>query len=307
MDIIHKSFRTHSLKGNWVITIGNFDGFHLGHQQLVQQVLEEGKRYDANCAILTFDPHPKIILQPKVPVRQIYDLHTKLIFFEQAQLDACFIIPFTNELANLEPEEFAEKLFSFIDIKKVIVGYDFNFGKSRSGSAGFLEKEAVNRGIDFHQLEPVKWEALTVSSTMIRRLLFEGDFSEVETLLGRKWSINGIVIKGRQLGRKTGFPTLNLKPEIVLPVRNGVYFITAEVETRSFNGIANIGFRPTLDDHELVVEAHLFDVEENLYGKDVQIFPIKFLREEQKFDSIDHLARQIGKDVEQARQYFSNR
>ena len=290
-----------------MITIGNFDGFHLGHQQLVQQVLEEAKSYSAKCAILTFDPHPKIVLQPKVPVRQIYDLQTKLKYFEQAHLDACFVIPFTNTLANKEPGEFADKLFAFIDIKKIIVGYDFNFGKSRSGSASFLEKEAVNRGIDFHQLEPIKWEGLTVSSTMIRRLLFEGDFLTVEMLLGRKWSINGTVIKGKQLGRKTGFPTLNVKPDIILPVNNGVFFVTARIDSRSFNGIANFGIRPTLDDHEFTVEAHLFDVEENFYGKEVEIFPLKFVREEQQFNTIDQLAQQIKKDAEQARQYFSQK
>ncbi|MCP4749451.1 MAG: bifunctional riboflavin kinase/FAD synthetase, partial [Proteobacteria bacterium] len=295
-----------SLDGEWVITIGNFDGYHLGHQELVRQVLVFKKKLKTKGGILTFEPHPKKVLQSQIPFRLIYDNRSKLKFLEQSGLDSCFVVPFTLDFASLSSQEFLEKLFSFVRLKKIIVGYDFNFGKAREGSASLMKQEAAKRGIDFLQLSPVKVGEITVSSTMIRRLLFEGDFENVTRYLGRPWSINGIVKEGKKLGHTIGFPTLNLEPEILLPLKKGVFACQVELDDRMHNGVCNVGINPTFDGKILKVEAHIFDYCGDAYHRFVRIFPQKFLREEKKFASVDILKEQIQNDVDATKQFFAD-
>ena len=304
MKLIHKNFKDEPAKGKWVITIGNFDGYHLGHQTLVHQVLEDKKRLKIRGGVLTFDPHPKKLLQPGNPFRHIYDDKTKWELLQKAGLDAGFIIPFTKKFAAQSPMEFVEGLFRVLDLKKIIVGYDFNFGKAREGSAAFMKEEAARRDIDFVQMESVKSEGITISSTMIRRLLFEGDFQVVDRFLGRPWSINGIVKRGKQLGRTIGFPTLNLEPELFLPVKRGVYACEIELNGKSHQGVCNIGFRPTLGDQLYKVEVHLFDFEAEAYGENIKVYPKQFIREEKKFENLDALKAGILNDAKEARHFF---
>lgn len=306
MNIIYKKFKCDSMDGEWVITIGNFDGYHLGHQKLVKQVLKDKKNLNIKGGVLTFDPHPKKVLQSQIPFRHIYDQPTKCSILQESGLDACFIIPFTPKFAKMESHVFLEKLFSFVNLKKIIVGYDFNFGKAREGSAGLMKKEALKRGIDFLQMPAVQIGGLTVSSTMIRRLLFEGDFKKVSRFLGRPWSIGGIVQEGKKLGATLGFPTLNLEPDVLLPLRRGVYTCKVALEERLINGVCNVGINPTFDGTTLKVETHLFDFNEKVYGKQIRVIPETFLRDETKFESIDALKMQIRKDVKIAKAYFKD-
>ncbi|MFH2132161.1 MAG: FAD synthetase family protein [bacterium] len=146
MNIIHKKFKTDSLDGDWVITIGNFDGYHLGHQKLVQQVLKDTKEMNVKGGVVTFEPHPKKVLQTQIPFRHIYDLPSKCSFMEKGGLDACFIIPFTTKFAKMDPHQFLEKLFNLVNMKKIVVGYDFKYGKAREGSARLMKQEAEKRG-----------------------------------------------------------------------------------------------------------------------------------------------------------------
>ncbi|MBC8286036.1 MAG: bifunctional riboflavin kinase/FAD synthetase [Nitrospinae bacterium] len=307
MNIIHKKFKSDSLDGDWVITIGNFDGYHLGHQKLVQQVLKDSKKLNIKGGVLTFEPHPKKVLQSQIPFRHIYDLPSKCTFIEESGLDACFIIPFTAKFAKMGSHEFLEKLFNFVNLKKIVVGYDFNFGKAREGSASLMKQEAIKNNIDFLRMEAVKIEGLTVSSTMIRRLLFEGDFEKVNQYLGRSWSVSGVVKEGKKLGHTLGFPTINLEPGVLLPLRKGVYTCQIQLENRRIKGVCNVGYNPTFAGTDLKVEAHLFDFNENIYGEFVHITPEKFLRDETKFGSIEDLKSQIRKDVKIAKAYFRNK
>jgi riboflavin kinase / FMN adenylyltransferase len=304
MEFIHKKFRRDSLDGGWVLTIGNFDGYHLGHQALVEQVLKDTKRLEAKGGVLTFDPHPKELLQSQIPFRHIYRNETKWEFLEQSGLDAAFVIPFTHDFAALSSQEFLNQLFSFIQLKKIIVGYDFNFGKSREGSAGLMQREAEKQGIEFQQLEAVRIGEITISSTMVRRLLFEGDFKNVEKYLGRKWSITGEIKEGKRLGITIGFPTMNLEPDVLLPLKKGVFCCQVDLKGKRRNGVCNVGVVPTFDGKILKVEAHLFDFNEEVYGEVLTVYPVKFLREEQKFNSVDELKNQIRNDAETAREYF---
>lgn len=304
MDLIHKKFKSNNLDGDWVITLGNFDGYHLGHQALVNQVLKDAQRIDAKGGVLTFDPHPKKVLQSQIPFRHIYSNEAKWQFLEQSGLDACFIIPFTLEFAALSSQEFLNRLFELIDLKKIIVGYDFNFGKAREGSASFIKQEAEKRGVAFQRMEAVQSGDLTVSSTMIRRLLFEGDFKNVERYLGRQWSVTGTVQEGKRIGNTIGFPTMNLEPKVLLPLKRGVFCCLVEVENQRYEGVCNVGVNPTFNGKTLKVETHLFNYNKDTYGKEITVFPIKFLREEKKFNSVEELTSQISKDVEITKQYF---
>lgn len=297
MDLKIKGFRSNKIEGEWVVTIGNFDGYHLGHQALVKRVLFDRDRLGVKGGVLTFNPHPKILLQPNVPFRNLYDDQSKWSSLRDAGLDACILISFTREFSRLSPLEFIEKLFNTMDIVKIVVGYDFNFGKSREGSAVLMRDEAQKRGIEFEHLAPVKIKGLTVSSTMIRRLIFEGEFEVVKEFLGRAWSINGRVIKGQQLGRKLGFPTLNMEPQILLPIKEGVYAVEIKIKDKTFQGISNVGYRPTLKGQQFRVETHVFDLDRDIYGEHVSVYPVTFMRDEIKFESLETLKARIEKDV----------
>ena len=304
MKFIHQEFTQNTDKKEWVIIIGNFDGFHCGHQILIKQLLEDKKKFNSNAGIITFDPHPKKVLQPHVPFNQIYDNDQKCKFIKNSGLDACFVISFSKEFSNLSPSEFIAKLFKFIKLKKIIVGYDFNFGKNRQGSTNLLKQEAEKNNIIFHQNEPVKIDTITISSTMIRRLLFEGEFVEVKKYLGRDWEIEGVVKSGKGLGRKIGIPTLNLEPSVIYPVKNGVYAVVAEIEGKAYQAVCNIGYRPTFSEKKYVVEVHLFDFNKSIIDIKISIKPRVFIREESIFEGVDQLTSQIQKDIMQAKHYF---
>lgn len=302
MDLIYKPFTNQELTGSWAVLIGNFDGFHLGHQALARRLKEEAARLGAKAAILTFDPHPKQVLQPTVPFYQLYPNETKWRLIEASGLDACLIAPFTHKFAALSASDFLERLFRYIDLKKLLVGYDFNFGKGREGGSSLLERVCGERGVEFEEMPPVKIDGLTVSSTMIRRLLFEGEFDTAARFLGRPWAIEGEVTPGRRKGHDLGFPTINLPSATPLPLKPGVYVCRAHLLGQDWPGVCNVGYKPTFEGQSLVTEAHLFGFDQEAYGEAAQIRPFKFLREERRFESFEALAQQIAQDADQARE-----
>lgn len=306
MEIIHKKFKSDSLEGDWVVTFGNFDGYHVGHQALVKQILEDKKRLNAKGGVFTFDPHPKQVLQPKIPFYHIYSRERKYDFFEACELDSMFVLPFTPNFARMKSNDFVDKLFELANIRKIVVGYDFNFGQSREGSAGYLELEAERRGIEFQQVGPVKVNGITVSSTMIRRLLFEGEFDLVQKFLGRQWRIHGTVREGNKLGHTIGFPTINIEPTVLLPLKYGVFACQVDIDGKIYEGVTNIGFRPTFKEKIFKAEMHIFDFDQDVYGKWVKVIPLKFIREERKFDSVDQLQKQIKMDVKEVKSFFAS-
>jgi len=304
MDLIFKPFNNRSFEGQWVVMVGNFDGFHLGHQALAQQMIKDQAQFGASSAILTFDPHPKQVLQPEVPFYQIYPNETKWDLIAETGIDACLIAPFSHQFSGLTAEEFTERLFRYMQIKKVLVGYDFNFGKGREGSADFFKEKCLEQGVEFEMVPAVKQEGFTVSSTLIRRLLFEADFVAAERFLGRRWSIAGEVTPGMRKGHELGFPTLNLPSEILWPIKLGVYICEVKFKGRLYPAVCNVGYKPTFEGRHLVAEAHLFGFGEEGYGEQAEIFPVQFLRPEEKFDSLEQLSRQIAVDVQAAKAHF---
>ena len=294
-----------------VVTIGNFDGVHLGHQALIRRVVEDAKVLGAASALLTFHPHPQAVLRShQVPI--LTSLRLRLRLFEQLGLDQACVIPFTKEFAQIPAERFVQDyLVAPFRLKKLIIGYDFAFGRNREGTAELLMQAAHEQGFGFEVFPAVtvgngNGGDDTVSSTRIRGFLQAGEFAQAARLLGRPYSVLEPVVEGRQQGRLLGFPTLNQIPEEPLPVPFGVYAVRARVAEQTLGGVANYGIRPTIEGPAIpILETHLFDFSGDLYGQVIETLPLKRLREERKFPSLDALKAQIAKDRDAARAYLA--
>ncbi len=305
-----------------VVTIGNFDGVHLGHQALIRRVVEDARVLGAPSALITFHPHPQAVLRShQVPI--LTSLRLRLRLFEQLGLDEACVIDFTPEFAQIPAERFVEDyLIAPFRLKKLIIGYDFAFGRNREGTAELLMQAAHERGFGFEVFPAVTLsspgaqggkdggEEITVSSTRIRGLLQAGEFAQAARLLGRPYSVLEPVVEGHKRGRQLGFPTLNQLPEEPLPIPFGVYAVRARVAEQVLGGVANYGIRPTIAPSGAtgpsapLLETHLFDFSGDLYGQVIEILPLKRLREERKFPSLDALKAQIAKDRDAARAFL---
>jgi len=288
------------------VTIGNFDGVHLGHQALIRRVVEEARVLRTTSALITFHPHPQSVLRShQVPI--LTSLRLRLRLFEQLGLDQACVVAFTREFAQIEPERFVDEyLLRSFQLKKLIIGYDFAFGRNREGTAEVLMQTAHQHGFGFEVFPAVTLGDGTVSSTRIRGFLQAGEFGHAARLLGRRYSILEPVVEGRKQGRLLGFPTLNQVPEELLPLPFGVYAVQARAGEQLLGGVANYGIRPTIGGStQPVLETHLFDFAGDLYGQLVEVFPLKVLREEHRFPSLDALKVQIAKDRDAARTYLA--
>jgi riboflavin kinase/FMN adenylyltransferase len=298
-----------------VLTIGNFDGVHLGHRAIIDTVIERARAHDGEAVLYTFDPHPRKVLKPENGPRLLTTQSQKIELLEAAGLDVLIIEEFDRAFAATSPEHFIrEHIHSRINPVEVYVGYDFHFGRDREGSMRLLTEVGPLLGFSVTIISEVTVEERDVNSTRIRDLLGEGHVEEVARLLGRDFSIRGQVVKGMQRGRGLGFPTANLAPENEVVPAPGVYvcrlrFVDgseAKAET-TFRAVTNVGYRPTFDDRpDLVPEAHLIDFSEDIYGREVELSFLTRLRPEQKFSGHDALRAQIERDVESARAWFAS-
>jgi riboflavin kinase / FMN adenylyltransferase len=288
-----------------VLTIGNFDGVHLGHQALIRQVVREAHALGVRSALMTFHPHPQSVLRDDPPP-MITTVPLRLRLFEQMGLDAAYFVPFTREFARKSAEAFVrETLLAHFRVRKLLIGFDFHFGRNREGSAEVLRRLSVQHGFDFEVFPEVVLAGEKVSSSRIREVLGEADFAAAERLLGRPYSVLEKVLQGEQRGRRLGFPTLNQVPEERLPLPFGVYASRVEVAGQRYEGVSNYGVRPTVDgDGRPVLETFLFAFEGQLYGELAEVFPLRRLRPERKFPSLDALKRQIAADRDAARAYL---
>lgn len=286
-----------------VVTIGNFDGVHRGHKLIFHQVVHRAQQAKGTSIVVTFRPHPQRVLKPEASPHLLTDFSAKLALIEQEGLDAALVIPFTLTFARTPPATFiSEILHDRIDAKELFVGHDFAFGKDRAGTIALLETVGKKLGISVTVVGPVEWEGETVSSSIIRRALVEGDPGRAADLLGRPFSLSGKVVGGYKEGRILGFPTANLQiaPEVLLPAQ-GVYAVRVRWEDKWYGGVANIGTSPTFPGRPLRLEVHIFDFIEDLYEEDLEVAFIARLREERRFPSVEELAEQIREDVKYAR------
>ena len=289
-----------------VVTIGNFDGIHLGHRALICSAVHEAKARGCASALVTFDPHPQEIIHSQQSVSRICTTVHQLRLLEELDLDELHIIPFTKELSQMPPEEFAlQFLIKRFDLAKLVIGYDFRFGKYRAGDFILLETLSQKYNFSLEEVAPVQEKGQTVSSTLIRELIQEYRFAEIPSYLGRDFSIYGEVIHGEQRGQKLGFPTANIKPGITLALPNGVYVSKIKFAEKIHFGVTNVGKRPTFGENAITVETWLFDFDEDIYGKDLEVIPLFQLRLEKKFSSMEDLQNQIKQDIETARHYLA--
>lgn len=289
------------------VAIGNFDGLHLGHQAVIAETRRAAQRIGAPVAVLTFEPHPRSFFRPDDPPFRLTPLRLKARVIEQLGVDLLFVVRFDRHFASFTAERFIDEVIGQgLGARHVVTGYDFVFGRGRSGNAALLERLAAAHRYDYTAVSPVGADSGEIySSTQIRRYLEEGKPQEAARLLGRSWEIEGRVESGKQLGRTIGFPTANIRLADFLQPAKGVYAVRAGVDrggdTMWSDGVANFGSRPTVDGKSVWLEVHLFDFVGDLYGKHLRVQFVDFLRPEQKFPSFDALKAQILQDGEQAR------
>ncbi|MEV5024707.1 bifunctional riboflavin kinase/FAD synthetase [Paenibacillus sp. LPE1-1-1.1] len=310
MEIIPLSFplnglSTLSLDKPLSIAIGHFDGVHRGHQNVIRRAVNEAKGSDMLSAVLTFDPHPKEVLgQGEQYYRCLTPLDVKTALFAELGVDLVFIMRFDPEFASVSPERFVDEVLRTLRAKNVVVGFDFNFGHKGLGNSDAL-KQLGHPDISVHVIEPLFENGIKVSSTYIREALEQGDIKLAERLLGRPYEVTGSVVHGDKRGRTIGFPTANLQINgpYITP-RLGVYAITAWIGDKAYPGVMNFGLKPTFNKQELqpVMEAHLFDFDSDIYGEQLRLQFLSFIRSEKKFDSITELIEQIGSDSRQAKE-----
>lgn len=293
-----------------VATIGNFDGVHLGHQALFRETVKRAREAYGQSIAITFHPHPLQVLRPENPIKLICSFEQKVKLIEAAGLDYLLVLDFTLELASLEAEEFVEDvLVKGLGVKELIVGYDYRFGRKRRGDTELLKILGKRFGFEVVVIPPQKVNGLTVSSSLVRELVSEGDVATVAKLLGRPYQICGQVVPGHGRGRKLlGFPTANLKlsTEKLTP-KTGVYAVEVLLDGQKLLGVMNLGFNPTFGDGFLSAEVHIFNFQDELYGRWICINLIERLRDEMKFASPEDLAAQITKDCQKAREILAKR
>jgi riboflavin kinase/FMN adenylyltransferase len=284
-----------------VMTIGNFDGVHLGHQAIFRTMYQRAREVGGTSIVLTFDPHPLKILAPQRCPLLITPTPKKLSLMRECRIDVIVCLPFTQALANLTPVAFVEEvLVRTIGIREIYVGYDFAFGKGRQGTIALLQELGNRYEFRVHIIEPIAVEGRVVSSSIIREWVQLGSVDEAALLLGRLYSIAGTVVEGYQKGRELGFPTANVRSTYELIPGRGVYAVVVDWRGQPYEGVANIGFNPTFGRTQLSIEIHLFNFSQQLYGETVEVSFVKKIRDERAFPSVAELVKQIGQDVEAA-------
>lgn len=286
---------------NPVLTLGNFDGVHLGHQAIFKKVVERAKEINGTSIAFTFEPHPLKVLAPERSPKLLNTFHGKMKHFEAAGIEVVICANFTREFADQNPEDFArDVLHKKIGVREVYVGYDYAFGKGREGSIESLKEMGKTYGFEVGVVDAVQVDGTVVSSSVIRDLITAGRVSEAVPFLGRHYTIEGEVVHGSHRGHSLGFPTANLHTANELLPAYGVYAVLATVNERRLKGVASIGVRPTFDAGPVSVEVYLFDYAGDLYGKQMDVSFVKRLRGEEKFRDAESLVRQIRKDVQEA-------
>ncbi len=292
---------------NPVLTLGNFDGVHLGHQVIFQKVVTRAREIRGTSIAFTFEPHPLKVIAPDRSPRLLNTFHGKMKLLAEYGIDVVICANFTRVFADQNPDDFArEVLHEKIGVKEVYVGYDYAFGKGREGSIESLKQMGQMYGFDVGVIEAVQVNGVVVSSSAIRDLIASGKVEDAANLLGRHYTIEGEVVQGAHRGQKLGFPTANLSTPNELVPGYGVYAVLAAVDDHTYKGVASIGVRPTFDFGPVSVEVYLFGFQGDLYGRQMEVSFIKHLRGEEKFTDAEALVRQIRKDVEAAKQALAH-
>ena len=299
--IISREFENKYFDKKSVVTVGTFDGVHLGHRKIIEDVIKIKSQKKLRSVIVTFDPHPQLVLKNKhKEIKLLSTTEEKLEIFNDFGVDAIYLINFNEEFSKTSADNFyKDYLVDKVGLSDIVIGYDHTFGRNREGNSETLKLLSEKFGFEVHRTEEFRLNGEQVKSTEIRNLLFNGNVGKAKTLLGDFYSISGQVISGDKRGSTIGFPTANIEinDEHKLLPGNGVYFVSVKITGSEFFGMMNIGKRPTISaSEEIYLEVNIFDFNKDIYGEKIKVKFIEFLREEKKFGSLDELIKQLEID-----------
>jgi riboflavin kinase / FMN adenylyltransferase len=307
---IFSSIQEFNSSSGTVVTLGTFDGVHLGHQSILEKVTSSAKNMGCESLVLTFFPHPRMVLQQDSEIKLLNTIEEKSLLLEKIGINNLVIHPFDETFSKFTAEEFVKNiLVDKFNIKKIIIGYDHRFGRNRTADINDLIRFGVDYNFEVEQISAQEIDEVSISSTKIRNALDAGDITLANQYLGYDYFFSGIVIEGKKLGRTIGYPTANIKIDesYKLIPKNGVYIVSSEIENKAVYGMMNIGLNPTVGGKIQSVEVHFFDFNENLYNQKISIVIHQRVRDEQKFPSVDDLKKQLEKDQKTSWDYISNR
>ena len=292
-----------------IVTIGTFDGVHLGHQQIIKQLIDTSQQSKLKSVLLTFFPHPRMVLQPDIPMRLIQTIEERERALRKTGLDYLVIHPFSEKFSRLSADDYVKQiLVEKLNVRKVVVGYDHRFGRNRTASLEDMYNYADIYDFKVIEIDAKKIKSTAVSSTKIRKAIDEGDIALANTYLGDPFSLEGVVVHGDKRGRELSYPTANIELQNkhkIIP-KQGVYLIQSDLDNQVVYGMMNIGTKPTFDTTNPSIEVHFFDWNGDLYEQTLQVKLLKWVREEQKFGSVEELQAQIHADERYCRSYISN-
>lgn len=304
----HKGANAFRSDQHTVITIGTFDGVHIGHRKIIERLVNTARAGNLESAILTFFPHPRMVLQKDAEIKLINTIAEKKDLLEKNGVDHLIIHPFTRQFSRLLAKEFVRDiLVEKLKAKKVIIGYDHRFGRNRTADINDLRNFGKEYDFEVEEISKQDIEEVAVSSTKIRKALLEGEIEKANTYLGYAFFMSGKVVRGRGLGREFSFPTANLEieEEYKLIPKNGVYVVRSLIDDEVVFGMTSIGTNPTVGGTEKTIETNFLDLEKDLYGRELRLEFLSHIRDEKKFDSIDELKLAMKKDESFSRQFIS--
>ena len=305
MKTLHSISQLTHLHGSIFLAIGVFDGVHLGHQAVISTSTSHARSADGTPVVITFDPHPLKVLRPRNAPHLLTATQHKIALIRDLGVEHLLVINFDKKFAATPPENFIEQLVTHSrPLREICVGHEWSFGKDRRGNLDLLKKLGAQFDFDVVGIPPVKVNGAVVSSTAIRQAVEKGDFAKAAAMLGRDYTILGTVKAGDKLGKKLGYPTANLSAHSEQFPPNGVYLVEARIQGVFYHGVVNLGYRPTISSgkSERVLEIYLLDFDRDIYGENVEVRFVRYLRPERKFDSLEALVGQIELDVRQARE-----
>lgn len=298
---VHRGIENLPSFSNSVITIGSFDGVHEGHKKLIRSLIDEAKKINGVSVIITFDPHPRKVLSPSEPLHLINTLEEKIELLSKTGVDHLVVLPFTKKFSEQSADEYIEDfLVQKFHPHTIIIGYDHHFGKNRQGNFELLKEKSFLFNYRLIEIPKHALDEIAVSSTKIRNAVLTSDIDTANKLLGYEFFFEGVVIKGDQLGRKLGYPTANLAYAEADKIRlgHGVFAVYVELAGTIKKGMLSVGTRPTFTNSDERVEVNIFDFDEEVYGQTLRVIVKTFLRPQEKYDTLDELKRQLGKDKE---------
>ena len=298
MLVVENILEYKALKSS-IVTIGTFDGVHIGHQKIITDMVKKGKKENLITILLTFFPHPRMVLQKDFNISMIDTVEEKKKIFEKLGIEVLIIQPFTKDFSRMTAVKFTRDiLVNSLKVSKLMIGYDHRFGRNREATVENLKSYGLDYNFKVNEIPAQDIESISVSSTKIRNAIASGDIKLANKFLNRSFSLSGLIIRGDSIGREIGYPTANLKilENYKLKPQNGVYLVRTKIKKQIYFGMMNIGVRPTVGGTNKSLEIHFFNCKDNIYGKNVSIEIIKKIRDEEKFSSIDQLKIQLKKD-----------